>query len=609
MAESGLPFHPRQLELLQKHDPNAFATAIKLLDYQNLEWERELYEGSLFEFFKRAWREIEAKKLELNWHQEVICETLQAITLGESRSRDVVINIPFRHSKSTLVNIVWPAWTWCRAERLPLSGAHVSFLSVSYASRLAESNATKMLWLVQGHWYQTLWGDRVQIRGDQQSRTDFGNTGGGSRYSASVEAGLIGRGGDVQIVDDPHSVEGAESDAQRAATMQAFTESLPSRVTDPRISARVLIMQRLHEQDCTNWALENWDNPVHLMFPGYFDPDRACEGDPRTQRDEILWPSVWSDAAFKRLKLSRYAFAGQIQQMPTPRGGGIFKREWFQPWPPLEQDGTRLMEGWVGYDKLGRRTIKYPALEYVCASVDTAFTQKEENDYCAMLVLGIWRAEGKGRIERRGDQYVRVPDDVGFPKVLVLNGWMKRLALHGPPEEIPYGVSREQWNSPLYLDRRSEKWGLVEWTHYTCKRYKVDALDIETQARGHDLKDELYRLHQTPDYGIDLVPAKQDKYARARAVEHLVSNGQVYVPMFEDGTHPQWLTPLIEQICRYPKTEHDDVVDTFSMGLKHLRERGLLERKQEYDQEEEELSLYEKIRPNIELPYPMLSGR
>ncbi len=95
---------------------------------------------------------------------------------------------------SLIVNVLWPAWTWCRGERLSLSGPQVKFLSVSYQADLSQIIALKMLRLVKGTWYQGHWGDRIQIMEDQKSRANFGNSAGGERLSSSIEAGLIGRG-------------------------------------------------------------------------------------------------------------------------------------------------------------------------------------------------------------------------------------------------------------------------------------------------------------------------------------------------------------------------------------------------------------------------------
>src|SRR5262249_38022400 len=174
--------------------------------------------------------------------------------------RNLVINIPPRHSKSLLVNVAFPAWLWIqqRDPEYPLIGPHARFLSVSFAAHLSERFGLKMLNLVQGEWYQSLWGHRVRIRTDQQSTAAFANTRGGERGWGAGEGGSVGRGGDIVIGDDPHNVEGAESEVQREATLRAFSESLTTRVTDPRIAARILIMQRLHGEDCTNWALDHW---------------------------------------------------------------------------------------------------------------------------------------------------------------------------------------------------------------------------------------------------------------------------------------------------------------------------------------------------------------
>jgi hypothetical protein len=52
-------------------------------------------------------------------------------------------------------------------------------------------------------------------------------------------------------------------------------------------------------------------------------------------------------------------------QPPTPRSGNTFKREYWQDYD-IPRDGPR--KG------------KYPDMDFVLVSVDTAFTEKEEND-------------------------------------------------------------------------------------------------------------------------------------------------------------------------------------------------------------------------------------
>ena len=574
----------------------------RLIAYEAMEREREECEASLLAFFRRAWREIDPAPFEENWHHAAICEQLEALARGEIR--DIVCNIPPRAGKSNLISVVFPAWLWCQEPDLdfPLRGPHCSFLCISYGAVLAEVAAVKMRRLVMGEWYRSLWGERVQIRDDQASRSDFGNTAGGERISNSIEGGILGRGALVQVIDDPHKLDAVESDLERARTIRALKEGLTTRVTDPRISARILVMQRLHTDDATEYALSNWRSDLaHIMLPMRFDPDRPCFCDPRTERGELLWPEVWTEEAVRReeRELGEYGCAGQLQQMPIPRGGGIIKGDWIEPWPPLLPDGS------FPRDMVTDGRIQYPALEYVCACVDTAFTARQERDRSAMVVLGVFRAEGKGRIERRGDgSFIRVADDYGYPKILLLYGWAKRLELHGPPVEIPSGMPREEWNSPEMLRARQQSWGLVEWVADTCRRYKVDHLRILTLGQGHGLEQEMRRLHADADWGVELEPERGDKLARAYAVQHLFSSRQIYAPMYEDGTRPAWCQPLIDEVTTFPRGRNDDVVDAFCGALRHLREIGMFERREEFDRAEERSVTWQPSRQRA-LPYDL----
>lgn len=188
-------FPPDEIARLAHLDPKLYAQMRFRVDGRELERERTECEDSLLAFFIRAWREIDAAELQVNWHHELICEYLEDICYG--RLRNIVINIPPRCTKSLLSNVIFPAFCWAQPpSRIgPISGPQVSFLCVSYGATLAEELAVKMRRLVMGAWYQSHWGDRVRILDDQQSRANFGTVAGGERISASVEGGLLGRGG------------------------------------------------------------------------------------------------------------------------------------------------------------------------------------------------------------------------------------------------------------------------------------------------------------------------------------------------------------------------------------------------------------------------------
>jgi hypothetical protein len=130
--------------------------------------ERERCENSLIEFFACAWPQFDPAPVKINWHHEVIAEHLEAVTRGEIRK--LLISVPPRCSKTSLVNVCWPAWIWAQPEIGPLSGPRVRFMCLSYGQTLSIDIATTARRLVMGPWYQRHWGRRVILLEDQASK-------------------------------------------------------------------------------------------------------------------------------------------------------------------------------------------------------------------------------------------------------------------------------------------------------------------------------------------------------------------------------------------------------------------------------------------------------
>src|ERR1017187_7630358 len=100
------------------------------------------------------------------------------------------------------------------------------------------------------------------------------------------------------------------------------------------------------------------------MLPEEYDPDRKCVTvlgweDPREIDGELLWPARFGREELAPFRLNPYSWAGQFQQMPVPRGGGILKAEW-----------------WGIYDNGNH----WPVFDYILASLDGAFTKEKSND-------------------------------------------------------------------------------------------------------------------------------------------------------------------------------------------------------------------------------------
>ena len=552
------------LETLSPEKLRALAYPLQRLRFLE---EKAKAEESLGEFIRQAWHVIEPGSDYVHgWHVDAIAMHLDGVEEGDV-SR-LLINIPPGHMKSLLCSVLWPAYLWG-----PRNQPHLRFLCCSHSQNLAIRDSTKMRRLIQSEWYQTRWGDRVQLTGDQNAKTKFENTAMGFREA--VAAGSItGSRGDIVIVDDPHSVESAASEAMRDTTIEWFLEALPTRLNRPGPgpngepqSAIVIIMQRLHEQDVSGVALDRNLGYTHLMLPAEFDPLRKCVTDlgfedPREEAGELLFPERFPREVIDRDKhtMGPYAYAGQFQQSPAPRGGGIVKRDWWQLWDDDEAAAQGVKSGGA-----------YPGMDYIVASVDTAYGEKEENDFSALTVWGVWQrggAKALAIITKQGTREAFIDERDTLPSVMLMHAWQKKLPIHGP--DIP----REPGETDLSYKRRTmESWGLVEHIIHTCNQFKVDKLLIESRASGMSVAQEIQRLNRNQNWAVELInPGNADKVARCYAVQAVFSGGQVYCP---DRT---WADQVITQFEVFPKGKHDDLVDSSTQALKWLRERGLLRR-------------------------------
>jgi predicted phage terminase large subunit-like protein len=517
-------------------------------------------ELSLAEFIRQSWHVVEPGQPYVHgWHIDAICEHLEAITDGVefedgSLYNRLLINIPPGTMKSLTVGVFWPAWEWG-----PCNMPHMRYVCASHTQDLAVRDGLRMRRLIESEWYQARWGDRVSLTKDQNQKTKFENTATGFRQAAAAGS-ITGSRGDRVIIDDPHSVEGAGSDQMRATTLEWFLEAVPTRLNNPIESAIIVVMQRLHEEDVSGVILDKQLGYDHLVLPmryanwrdGY--ATKIGFEDPRTEEGELLFPERFPLEVVEREErtMGPYATAGQFQQEPTPRGGGVIKRAWWKTWE--HSDGI------------------YPPMDYVIACLDTAYTTKTENDYSAMTVWGVFTGTSvetyNKYISRDGDlsdldarsnmfddaarvKYAgRNPQTVGA-RVMLMHAWAERLEIN----ELIQKVAKT----------------------FSSLRINVDKLLIENKAAGHSVAQEIRRVYQHRNFMVQMYDPKGfDKLSRVYSIQHLFAEGLVYAP------DRAWADKVIHECEIFPKGKHDDLVDTVSMALRHLRDIGLLMRGEEF---------------------------
>lgn len=528
-------------------------------------------ERDLSLFYKRSWAVLDPARYVHNWHVDAISDHLMAVTDGSIKK--LLINVPFRVGKTLLSSVSYNAWTWAQGTKGPRAGPQVRFLCLSYASTLSHESATTCRRLIGSAWYQDRWGDRVKISPVQDNKEKFDTLAMGSRISVGFDGGTLGRGGDIKIIDDPHKVKEVESDDVRLGTIRTYDEGLSSRFTDPETAAEIIIMQRLHGDDLSGHVLEKYTGHVHLMLPMEYEPTRHCHtvlgwddprglgadgallpglgedgkliaGSPLAAREGVLlWPKRFTREVVENLKtsLGPYGSAGQLQQSPTPRGGGIILAEWWQLW---EGDG-------------------YPDFSRVFVSVDTASTEKEQNDEAAITAWGVWHL------------------DNGQPQLMLLDAWEGRLEFHK----------------------------LVTKVADICKRRGADVCLVEGKANGIDVINELRRLYGRREWSTIQIDPKGDKVARLTAVQAQFSGefrldaatgkgnwvgGIVWAP---DRDFAQM---TIDRVAGFPKGRKKGIVDTVSQAVKWARDGGLILTIEEHAEDLEEELRYKKP---VKTPY------
>ncbi len=490
-------------------------------------------ELSLFNFYRDyCWPAVEGSRDFVdNWHLHALAEHLEAVTNGEIKR--LLVNVPFRTSKSTLVSVAWPAWVWVK------DPSH-QWLCGSYAEKLAIRDSLKMRRLIMSPRFQADFGDRFGMSADQNQKVRFENDKNGYRIAFGMTGGIMGDGGDTVLLDDPHDRQGANSEAERETALTTFDEAITTRLNDPKSSAIVIIMQRLHHNDLSGHVLKNKGEWDHLMLPMRFETERRSVTslgfrDPRTVEGELLWPERFPEKVVQSLEvtLGTYGTAGQLQQRPSPAGGGIIKIDNFRLWP---------------HDKA------IPDLFFIVQSYDTAFTEKTSGDPTGCCVWGVFEYEGKRQ-------------------VMLLDCWN---------EHLSYPVLKKRVMEDWQARYGGEKNNVMKPSR------KPDIVLVEAKGSGQSLLQDL-RVSNIP--AVPYNPGRADKIARAHMASPLLEAGIFWVleSAKTKGRPRTWVQPFLSQLEQFPAGEHDEMVDCYTQATIYLRDAGQLEVASVPDEDPEEI--------------------
>lgn len=528
---------------------NAFARTTlatrRALDPTPLDDETALMERSFAAFCKGALPVFVPNEIIWSWPHDAVCEHLQAVTSGEIRN--LIVNMPPRNLKSSIVSVCWNAWEWIRNPRL-------RYLFTSYGMKLSQRDNDYTRQLIRSRWYQERWGDRYSIRKEQDAKGLFENTMGGRRLASSVTSGNTGEGGERIVVDDPHNALEADSELAREEVLTWWTRVMASRVNSAR-AAKVVIAQRVHHADLVGSLVEmmqqGGERYERLIIPMEYDPKLYVEveidledededdwlddlpseepdapspltildaddrptaliprvtslgwSDPRKKPGELMIPEQWPPdwVAQQKVILGPYAWSAQYQEAPSPSEGGRFKEHYWQryEYTPMFHRGLR------------------PEITVV----DSAYGEEGSDP----TGISVWGKMG-GRL------YVM---------------WACELQEDTPGLRRKLRDIHAKWNVPFLIEDKANGKALIQ--------------DLR---RGGD-DDRLPSLPVIP-----FTPDGLDKISRAHSVVNYVAGGMVYLP-----ENAEWVFDFIQQHKMFPTGAHDDLVDTTSMAITWLAKRA-----------------------------------
>lgn len=469
--------------------------------------DREISSRSLLGFIRVCWEQVEKDTFQSNWHLEAITEHLQAVSRGEIR--DLVINVPPGSMKSLAAAVFWSPWEWLFVR------PSLRYIFATYSDSLSRRDALRTKTLVDRPWFRERFPELSFPAEGSRSMSELMTSGGGVRFATTIKGGVTGRHAHRIVVDDP--IKPLDTIGSRAAlgtelqmNRDWWDQTMSTRQADPKTTARVIVMQRLHEGDLAQHHLDSDREVVHLRIPMRYEPSHHCSTrigfeDPREEEGELLWPDRMPEAEVRAVEkqLGSHGTAAQFQQRPNPLGGAVFRQEWFQFWggpgcahaaPP---DRGIEIQSWDMTFK-GKPTGGGKKRSFVCGQ--------------AWIALG-------------GDFFL--------------------------------------------VDQERGQWEFVEACHaltrLTARRPRSFRKYIEDAANGPAVFSAMRRKVS----GMMLVPTGGGSEARAQACSPLFESGNVWLP---HPTIAPWVTDYLDELLSFPMGRHDDAVDCTSHALVILGE-------------------------------------
>ena len=435
---------------------------------------KETCQNSFLSFVRAMWPDFITGR-----HHEIIAEKLERVARGELKR--LIINMPPRHTKSEFASFLFPAWMMGRDPRMKI-------IQATHTTELAVNFGRKVKNLLEQDDFHDVFPD-VKLAADSKASGRWDTNRGGMYYAVGVGSNLAGRGGDLVVIDDPHS-------EQTAMSVSGFDDAWDWYTGGPRQRLQpggsiVLVQTRWSEKDLTGQLVraqakdplaDQWEI---VELPAIFDDGKPC------------WPEYWSldDLTAVKASIPPSKWNAQYQQNPTGEENAIIKREW-----------------WMRWDR-----EKVPQLQFVIQSYDTAFSKRETSDYSAITTWGVF-----------------YPDEGGTPALILLDSKKGRWDF---PELKGIALDQYRYWDPDTVIVEAKASGLP-LTH-ELRNMGIPVVNF-TPSKGND---KVTRVHSvSPLFAAGMVWVPDETFA-----DELIEE----VAAFPNGEYDDLVDSMTQALMRY----------------------------------------------------------
>lgn len=340
------------------------------------------YRQNLHLFAERAMTILEpGTKLKTSWHHRAICHQLLACLQGSVRQ--LVINQPPKTLKSHLISVAFVAW-------LLMHNPGLKIVILCYDEALASKMLRMVRQIMQSSWYKSL-APNTHVKVDKDTEVVFETTLGGECQAKSVNGGVTGHGFDIIIADDPMKATNAYSEVERRSLEQTYSTAIANRWRDPGKGVFILVMQRLHPDDFTNFFLKIHKNAVYLKIPAIAPEDLIYDLGPNEKHvfkeSALLEPERLSHEFLDEMRVLQGTanFEAQYLQNPQASGGRIIKPEWFRTYTKLRKPDYKIISIDPAFTQDGGDYTAAIVAHFVGDDIEITHAEKKQFDYPAML--------------------------------------------------------------------------------------------------------------------------------------------------------------------------------------------------------------------------------